>query len=130
MSEPRWIDHRALLFLHEEAIAEHGGLSGFRDPGLLDSALARPRNLFAYRPEADISELAAAYGFGLIKNHPFVDGNKRIAFIATDLFLHLNGQNLMAEQIDQIRTMLRLASSEISEEDFAKWVREYTKKRD
>jgi len=130
MSEPRWIDRRALLLLHEQALVEHGGVSGLRDPGLMDSALARPRNLFAYDPKADIVQLAAAYGFGLVKNHPFVDGNKRIAFIATDLFLHLNGQSLAAEQIDQIHTMLRLAASEISEEDFATWIRDHTKKRD
>lgn len=130
MNEPIWIVQRALLLLHEEAIAEHGGLSGLRDQGLMESALARPRNLFAYNPQAGIAQLAAAYGFGLIRNHPFVDGNKRIAFIATDLFLHLNGQSLEAQQIDQIRTMLRLAASEISEDEFAVWVRGHLKKRD
>jgi death on curing protein len=130
MSEPTWVEVRALLMLHEGTIAEHGGPSGLRDAGLLDSALARPRNLFAYNPEADSAQLAAAYGFGLVRNHPFLDGNKRIAFIATHLFLHLNGLSLEAEPIDQIHAMLRLAANEISEEEFAAWIREHMKKRD
>ena len=128
MSEPCWIDRRALLLLHAEAITEHGGLSGLRDAGLLDSALARPRNLHVYDPDADIARLAAAYGFGLARNHAFLDGNKRIAFIATDLFLHINGNEFAAEQIDQIRTMLSLAAGELSEEEFAVWIRGHTRK--
>ena len=130
MKEPTWINRGALLLLHQEAIAEHGGSSGLRDSGLLDSALARPRNVFAYKPESSLAELAAAYGFGLVKNHPFVDGNKRIAFIAVDLFLHLNGNGLVAQQADQIRAMLGLAASEISEEDFVAWIQTHVRKTD
>lgn len=130
MSEPHWIDRRALLLLHAEAVAEHGGLSGLRDLGLLESALARPRNLYGYDPSADIAQLAAAYGFGLVRNHPFIDGNKRIGFIVTDLFLRINGPHLVAEQIDQIRTMLSLAASQLSEEEFGVWVRVHAKKQD
>jgi len=86
MNEPLWLDRRGLLLLHLESLAEHGGSSGIRDEGLLDSAPARPRNQFLYNPSVDVAQLAAAYGFGLAKNHAFVDGNKRIAFIARVLF--------------------------------------------
>jgi death-on-curing protein len=123
MNEPLWLDRRGLLLLHLESLAEHGGSSGMRDEGLLDSALARPRNQFIYDPNADIAKLAAAYGFGLAKNHAFVDGNKRIAFIATALFLRLNGWRLATERLDEIQTMLNLASGEITEGQFAAWIR-------
>lgn len=129
MREPRWIDRQVLKFLHGVAIAEHGGLSGLGDTDLLNSALARPRHLYACNPGSDIAQLAAACGFGLARNHAFIDGNKRIAFIATDLFLHINGHELAAEQIDQIRTMLSLASSQLSEEEFAVWIRAHLRKR-
>ena len=105
------------------------GTSGMRDEGLLDPALARPRNPFIYDPNADIAKLAAAYGFGLAKNHAFVDGNKRIAFIATALFLRLNGWRLATERLDEIQTMLNLASGEITEEQFAAWIRANCEKR-
>jgi death-on-curing protein len=95
----RWVDKRALLLLHDESLAEHGGASGIRDEGLLDAALARPRNLAAYG-EPDASDLAAGYGFGLAKNHAFVDGNKRAAFLAVGLFLWLNGYRLAASQAE------------------------------
>jgi death-on-curing protein len=128
MREPRWLDPRALLSLHSEVIAEHGGLEGLRDPGLLDSALARARNLFAYNMDVTMAQLAAAYGFGLAKNHPFVDGNKRIAFVAIDLFLQINGYLLVAEQIDQINTMLQVASGDLSEEGLAAWIGTHVQK--
>jgi death on curing protein len=86
MKEPRWLDRRAVLLLHAEALAAHGGISGLCDPALLDSALARPVNQYVHNPAADFAPLAAAYGFGLAKNRPFADGNKRIAFIAAALF--------------------------------------------
>ena len=119
----RWIDKRLLLLLHDESLALHGGASGLRDEGLLDSALARPLNLLAYG-DPSLAELAAAYGFGLAKNHPFVDGNKRTAFLAVGLFLRLNGQRLTASQPDATLTVLRVAASEISESDFAAWLRD------
>ena len=123
MNEPIWLNRRGLLLLHLESLAEHGGTSGLRDEGLLDSALARARNQFAYDPNVDVARLAAAYGFGLAKNHAFIDGNKRIAFVATALFLRLNGFRLVTQRIDEIQTMISLASGEITEEQFAKWIR-------
>jgi death-on-curing protein len=128
----RWIDKQALLLLHGESLAEHGGAAGIRDAGLLDSALARPQNLIAYG-NPDFADLAAAYGFGLAKNHAFVDGNKRAAFLAVGLFLALNGYRLTATQADATLTMLALAAGEIDEPAFARWMRErsvgYPRKR-
>jgi death-on-curing protein len=118
----RWLDKRALLLLHGESLAEHGGLPGLRDAGLLDSALARPLNLAAYGMP-DLAELAASYGVGLAKNHPFVDGNKRAAFLAIGLFLALNGYRLNATQLDATQTMLHIAAGEIDEATFAAWLR-------
>ena len=118
----RWIDKRLLLLLHDESLSMHGGASGMRDEGLLDSALARPLNIVAYG-EPDVAHLAAAYGFGLAKNHPYIDGNKRTAFLAVGLFLRLNGQRLVASQTDATLTMLQVAGSELSEPAFADWLR-------
>lgn len=126
MKEPRWLDRRAIISFHAQSLAEHGGSSGIRDQGLLDSALARPKNQFAYAAEFDIAKLAAAYGFGLAKNHPFVDGNKRIAFIATVTFLRLNGYRLSSGRMDEIQTMLAVAAGELSEDVFADWIRLHT----
>jgi death on curing protein len=120
----QWIDRDVLLMLHDESLAEHGGGVGIRDAGLLDSALARPLNTVAYGAP-DIAELAAAYGFGLAKNHPFVDGNKRAAFLAVGLFLYLNGHRLTASQADATRAILALAASEIGESQFAQWIRDH-----
>lgn len=117
-----WIDKRLLLILHDESLAEHGGASGLRDEGLLDSALARPLNLLAYGAP-DAADLAAAYGVGLAKNHAFIDGNKRVAFLSAGLFLALNGRRLTASQADATLTMLSVASSEIDEAAFARWIR-------
>lgn len=127
MNEPtywRWIDRDVLLMLHDESLAEHGGGVGIRDEGLLDSALSKPLNNVAYGAP-DIAELAAAYGFGLAKNHPFVDGNKRAAFLAVGLFLYLNGYRLTATQADATRAILALAASEIGESQFAQWIRDH-----
>jgi death-on-curing protein len=118
----RWIDKRLLLILHDESLAEHGGASGLRDEGLLDSALARPLNLLAYG-DPDAAELAAAYSLGLAKNHAFVDGNKRAAFLAVGLFLALNGYRLGTAQADATLTMFALAAGEIDEAEFARWIR-------
>lgn len=121
-SVARWIDKRALLLLHGESLAEHGGLPGLRDEGLLDSALARPLNLAAYG-QPDLAELAAAYGIGLAKNHPFADGNKRAAFLAVGLFLALNGYRLAATQIEATQAMLAVAAGELDEASFGAWLR-------
>ena len=120
----RWIDRRALELLHNESLAEHGGASGLRDEGLLESALARPLNVAAYG-EPDVAELAASYGVGLAKNHAFVDGNKRSAFLAVGLFLALNGHRLRVSQVEATLTMLAVAAGEIREEEFAAWIREH-----
>jgi len=120
----RWISKQALLLLHDESLAEHGGGSGLRDEGLLDSALARPVNLAAYA-EPDAAALAASYGVGVAKNHPFVDGNKRAALLAAGLFLYLNGFLLQATQADTTLTMLGVAAGEVSEETFAEWLRSH-----
>ena len=120
--EPRWLDKRALLLLHEESLAEFGGASGMRDEGLLDSALARARNLHAYEPESTLADLSAAYGYGLLKNHPFVDGNKRVAFLAIGLFLAINGYRLTADPVNAIETMLSAASGEPRVRALARWI--------
>ena len=121
-----WIDPAVILAVHEEQLAEHGGAAGVRDAGLLESALARPRDL-AYSGEPGVCELAAAYAFGLVKNHPFVDGNKRSAFVAAELFLALNAWHLVATDADCVIAMLNLATGEISEAQFAVWLCERVK---
>ena len=120
--EPRWISKKALLLLHEESLADFGGARGLRDDGLLESALARPQNAYAYKPESTIAELPASYAFGLAKNHAFVDGNKRSAFLSIGLFLAINGYRLKADQVDAIQTMLSVASGQLNEEGLAAWI--------
>lgn len=121
----RWISKQALLLLHAESLAEHGGGQGLRDEGLLDSALTRPQNLAAYG-NPDHAALAASYGLGLAKNHAFVDGNRRAALLATGLFLYLNGWRLTASQADTTLAMLSLAAGELSEDAFAAWLRAHS----
>ena len=123
MREPEWLSKALNLAVHDEQLAEHGGGTGVRDSGLLESALARPQNRLAYDARADLPALAATYAFGLARNHPFVDGNKRTAFVAAELFLDLNGMTLSASDKDCALTMLRLAAGEIEEEAFAAWLR-------
>lgn len=118
----RWINRHALELLHDESLAEHGGAPGGRDQGLLESALARPHNLLAYG-EPDISELAAAYAVGLAKNHGFVDGNKRAAFLSLGLFLALDGHRLVTTQLDATATMLFVATGALDEAALAAWIR-------
>ena len=120
-----WIDRRALLLLHGESLFLHGGAPGLRDEGLLDSALARPENLAAYG-QPDVFDCAAAYAFGLAKNHPFIDGNKRAAFLGAGMFLRLNGFRLTATQHEATLTMLALAASDITEAAYADWLRNHT----
>ena len=127
MKQPHWIIGRALLYLHSASLTTFGGSTGIRDEGLLDSALARSQDKFLYAPESDLSELAASYGFGIAKNHPFIDGNKRAAFHSVGLFLSINGYELVADQLDAIQTMLSLAAGELCEEEFAVWIRSHTK---
>ena len=117
-----WIDPRAILAIHDEQLAEHGGAAGVRDHGLLESALARPANLAAYE-KPDVAALAASYAVALAKNHPFVDGNKRTAFVALELFLALNGFELVANDVDCVLTMLAVAAGEIDEATLADWIR-------
>ena len=120
--EPKWIQKRVVINAHEESLAEHGGPSGIRDLGLLESALARPRNLFAYsETEPSLQRMAAAYAFGITANHPFVDGNKRTALIASLTFLKLNGLRLTAEKADRYRTFYGLAAGTVSEDELAEW---------
>ena len=126
MSEPRWISKKALLLLHEESLAEFGGARGLRDEGLLDSALARPRNKYTYESEHRISILAATYCYGIIKNHAFVDGNKRAGFLSIGLFLFANGRQLTALPIDAIRTIMSVASGTLNEDELAGWIEENT----
>lgn len=120
----KWLRTDAVLAMHRRQVAEHGGAEGVRDPGLLESALARPQNLVAYEPATDIARLAAAYAFGIAKNHPFVDGNKRISLVACRTFLLLNGYQLDASPADKYLTFLSLAEGTLSEEDLAQWLRE------
>ena len=128
MSEWKWINRQVLLLLHDESLAEHGGASGLRDEGLLESALARPLNLALYG-EPDVASLAASYGLGLAKNHAFVDGNKRAAFLAVGLFLGLNGYRLHTTQADATLTVLSVAAGEMDEDEFAQWIRIHIKPR-
>ena len=122
--EPVWIRPEIVRAVHSRQLAEHGGTDGVRDEGLLDSALARPKNLFAYSSDPpDLAALAAAYAFGLVKNHPFVDGNKRTAFVVCRVFLMLNGQDLKAAKEEKYLTFLRLADGSVSEEELASGIR-------
>jgi death on curing protein len=123
VKHPRWIDRLALLLLHEETLAEHGGLTGLRDEAALDAALARPQHVHVYEPAADLARLAAAYCFGLVRDHPFNDGNKRAGFLALGLFLSLNGYELQVDQAEAAETILRLAAGRLSESDLAAWIR-------
>jgi|SRR5271156_5126325 len=126
MTEPHWLDRRAILLLQAEALATHGGVPGSRDAAMLDSALVRPVNQYLHNSEADLAQRAAAYGFGLAKNHAFADGNKRIAFIATALFLRRNGYRLTSAPIEEIDAMMNLAAGRLSEEEFAVWIRTHS----
>ena len=123
-----WVDPDVLLAVHEEQLAEHGGASGTRDLGLFESAIARPQNL-AHYGTPDAAELAASYGCGIARNHPFIDGNKRTAFVAVELFLMLNGHELTADDTDCVLTMLDVAAGTLNEAAFAQWLREHTSPR-
>ena len=126
MSEPKWLSELSLVLLHAESLAEHGGGEGLRDGGLLQSALSRARNLYSYEGVTEVARLAAAYGFGIARNHPFVDGNKRAAFLAIGLFLSRHGQSLEADKVDATRTMFAVASGDFTEDDLAAWIRQHS----
>lgn len=128
MTEPVWLSKDLILAIHDRQLAEHGGGRGVRDEGLLESALARPQNLFAYG-ESDAAALAAAYAFGIARNHPFIDGNKRTAFVACELFLVANGFELVASDEECLAMMLSLAASESGEQEVAAWLRDNVQPR-
>ncbi|HME27046.1 MAG TPA: type II toxin-antitoxin system death-on-curing family toxin [Acetobacteraceae bacterium] len=117
-----WLSQQIVLAIHDEQLAEHGGAAGVRDAGLLDSALARPLNRVAYGGP-DIAELAALYALGIVRNHPFVDGNKRTGYVMLETFLELNGVLFPASDADAVIAMLKLAAGDISDEEFTDWVR-------
>ena len=121
MAEPVWIVRDVVLAVHDEQLSEHGGQSGVRDLGLLESALARPRNQYAYG-ETSIARLAASYTFGLSRNHPFLDGNKRTSLVVAELFLALNGLELAASDAECVTTFLALAAGDLTEEELAGWI--------
>lgn len=123
-----WLDNAVLMAVHDEQLAEHGGIAGVRDEGMFLSAMSRAQNLAAYG-EPDFAELAAAYGVGIAKNHPFLDGNKRTAFVAVELFLMLNGYSLKATDVECIITMLAVAAGDIDESGFAAWIRQNSVQR-
>lgn len=123
MSEPVWLLESTVLIAHEISLSTHGGGAGIRDHGLLESALARPRNLFEYG-EPGLPDLAAAYMAGIVKNHPFVDGNKRAGFLAGAAFLELNGIRLTATETDATQIVLRLAAGQTTESQLALWLQE------
>ena len=124
MTERRWLKDSVVEAIHQRQLAEHGGLGGIRDAGLLASALARPRNLFAYgNPTPDLAALAASYAFGIARNHAFVDGNKRTAYVVFRTFLLLNGHDMAAESADKYLAMLGVADGSLDEEAFAEWIR-------
>jgi death-on-curing protein len=125
VTEPAWVRDDVVLAIHRRQIAEHGGAGGTRDEGLLASALAKPKNLLAYSGEApDLAALAASYGFGIARNHPFLDGNKRTAYVVCRTFLLLNGLDLSASKEEKYKTFLRLAEGQLSEAELGAWIRQ------
>jgi len=126
MNEPVWLEPALIVAVHEAQLAEHGGAAGVRDAGLLDSALARPQQLWNYaESRPNMATLAAADGFGIARNHPFVDGNKRSALVAMETFLNLNGWELTASNLDCVQEMLALAAGDRTEIQLAAWLRRH-----
>jgi death-on-curing protein len=123
MDEPRWVPKRVVEIIHFDQLREHGGLAGVRDQGALESALERPRNQWNYGPMPDLAALAAAYGYGLVRSHPFQDGNKRVGFVVVAVFVELNQHQLHAADDDVVKTFLALAAGDLSEDDLANWLR-------
>jgi death-on-curing protein len=129
VTEPRWLSAVHVLHIHSDQVQAHGGSLGLRDRGLLESALERPRNRFHYEPDADLAAVAAAYGFGISSNHPFIDGNKRVAFQAMYLFLGLNGFRIDAPEEEVVALVLSLANGALDEPSLADWLREHLSPR-
>jgi death on curing protein len=126
MLNPIWIREEVVIAIHRRQLAEHGGMEGIRDDGLLKSALCRPLNQLAYSESSlDISSLAAAYGYGIAKNHPFVDGNKRTSYIVMRTFLKLNGCDIKADEIEKYQVWIDIATSKMDEAELAQWIREH-----
>jgi death on curing protein len=120
-----WLSPQLILAIHDEQLAEHGGSVGLRDPGLMDSALARPLNRAGYG-DPDIAELAAVYALAIAQNHPFVDGNKRTAYVALEVFLRLNGCRFAVGDAEAVVVMLAMAAGELPDDEFIAWVRQHT----
>lgn len=127
MKEPEWLLREVVFAAHEQSLAQFGGSTGLRDEGLLDSALGRPPNLFAYG-KPSIFDLAASYAFGIVKNHPFIDGNKRTGFIVAVAFLGLNGSKFQASEVDATLQTLALAAGDMSEAAFSEWLKANSKR--
>jgi death on curing protein len=127
MKEPEWVLREVVLMAHEQSLAEFGGSAGIRDKGLLDSALGKPQNLFAYGKPA-LFDLAASYAFGIVKKHPFIDGNKRAGFVVAVTFLQLNGWRLEANEVDATLRTLALAAGEMTEAAYAGWLKAHSKR--
>jgi death on curing protein len=123
MSEPFWLTRQIIIAIHDEQLAIHGGASGLRDEGLLESALDRPRNKWSYE-NAELPELAAAYAFAIARNHPFIDGNKRTSLLALYTFLGVNGIDFNVPEADAAAIILSLAAGEVSEESLTRWIRD------
>ena len=129
MTEPIWVKDEVVLAVHNRQLAEHGGGEGIRDLSLLDSALHKPKNLYHYSdPKPTLAAMAAAYAYGICNNHPFVDGNKRTAFVICQLFLNLNGVELLTSQTEKYETFLQLAAGDISERELAAWISQFLSK--
>jgi death on curing protein len=126
--EPRWLSRVVVDAIHHDQLREHGGLPGIRDKSVLESALARPQQKWHYAEETDLATLAAAYGFGLVKSHPYRDGNKRIGLLAIATFLGINGYDLQATDADVVTQILALADNRVSETELADWIRAHSKK--
>lgn len=127
MKEPLWLSKAAVLAFHGELLDQYGGAEGIRDNGLLESALGKPRNLFAYGKPA-FFDLAASYAFGIVRNHPFIDGNKRTGFVAAGAFLDRNGWELIASEVDATLKTLALAAGEMTESEYASWLKDNCRK--
>lgn len=126
-SGPAWLPLLAVERIHRDQILQHGGESGIRDDGLLESALTRPRNRWEYEDDPDLADLAASYAYGIVRNHPFVDGNKRTALMTAYTFLAINGRDLDAPEPETVAVMMALSGGELSEGEFAEWIRRYTR---
>jgi death-on-curing protein len=128
MKESRWILPEIIHAIHDEQLSAHGGLDGIRDLGLIESALARPRNKYSYDESVTIPQLAATYCYGLAKNHGFLDGNKRVAAVACELFLHLNSHTLAAEDTELVEIILSVAAGSMTEKALARWIGQHAKR--